>query len=132
MVGTWVDQDGAGAVETTCGWTKNRNFLTRSFKVMVQDRIELEGTQVIGWDPELERIRSWIFDSDGGFGEGVWSRDGDRWTVNGFQMLHDGSRSSSINVITYVDENTFTWASTGREVGGELLPNVGPVTVVRR
>ena len=42
------------------------------------------------------------------------------------------ARSSSVNIITYVDDNTFTWQSVNREAGGELLPNVDEVVVVRQ
>ena len=118
--------------KTTCRWTKNKNFITRSFAVSIADLIDLEGTQVIGWDPAEKVIRSWLFDSDGGFGVGVWSRKERRWTIQALQVLPDGRRASSVNVLTQVDEDTFTWESTGREVDGEVLPNIGPVTVVRK
>ena len=42
---------------------------------------DLEGTQVIGWDPAAGTIRSWMFDSDGGFGEGTWSKKDNSWIV---------------------------------------------------
>lgn len=132
MVGTWVDSDEEGSIETTCDWTKNGHFLTRSFTVRIQDRIEMEGTQVIGWDPDRQQIRSWLFDSEGGFGEGFWTRDGDRWIVKSSQVLKGGEKASSINVMTYVDDNTLIWQSTGRELDGHLLPNVDPVTVTRK
>jgi len=132
MVGEWVDQGEDATITTVCRWTKNRNFMTRSFKVVTADDRVLEGTQVIGWDPADKRIRSWLFDSEGGFGEGRWSRDGNRWIVKASQVLKSGGRASAINVITYVDDNTLTWQSTGREVDGEMLPDVPEVTVVRK
>lgn len=49
-------------------------FCSCSFKVSVPSMDDLEGTQVIGWDPAAGTIRSWMFDSDGGFGEGTWSK----------------------------------------------------------
>lgn len=131
MVGTWIDRDGGATIETTCQWTKNRNFLTRSFRLDVDGKIDLEGTQIIGFDASTGQIRSWIFDSDGGFGESTWQRDGDRWIIKNSQTLQDGAKASSINVITYLDENTCTWASNGREIDGELLPDIDPVTVTR-
>ncbi len=132
LVGTWVDQEEDSTIETVCRWTKNRNFMTRSFSVKIADRIELEGTQVIGWDPAQGVIRSWVFDSDGGFGVGIWSRNGGRWTIRALRELPDGRKASSINTLTRVDENSFTWGSTGREVDGEVLPCINPVTVVRK
>jgi uncharacterized protein (TIGR02246 family) len=131
MVGTWVDRDQDASIETTCKWTKNRNFLTRSFRLDIAGKIDLEGTQVIGYDAAAGQIRSWIFDSAGGFGESAWQRDGNRWIVKNSQTLQDGAKASSINIITYIDQNTCTWSSHGREIDGELLPNIEPVTVTR-
>ena len=132
MVGTWIDQDENARIETTCQWTKNRNFLTRTFTVEVEGKIELEGTQVIGYDAANDQIRSWLFDTDGGFGEATWSRDADRWLIKNAQTMRDGRRASSINIVTYIDDDTCTWESTGREIDGEMQPNVDPVRVVRQ
>jgi hypothetical protein len=33
--------------------------------------------------------------------------------------------------MTVLDGNSFTWQSTGRELDGEILPNIEPVKVVR-
>jgi len=132
LIGDWVDQHEGASVVISCRWTKNHNFISRTFAVRVADRIELEGTQVIGWDPAEQTIRSWIFDSDGGFGVSAWTRDGDRWTIRSMQNLHDGRKASAVNTLTYVDENTFTWESEHRQVGGEVLPDIEPITVVRK
>lgn len=131
MIGTWVDADQNASVETTCQWTKNRNFMTRSFKVHVEDRITMEGTQIIGWDPIRKTIRSWMFDSAGGFGVGIWSQNENRWTIRALQVLSNGEKASAINVMTQIDKNTYTFRSTGREVDGELLPNIEEVKIIR-
>ena len=44
-------------------------------------RTRSRGTQRIGWDPVAGQFRSWDFDSQGGYSEGLWSRDGDRWII---------------------------------------------------
>jgi uncharacterized protein (TIGR02246 family) len=132
MIGTWVDEDESARIETTCSWTKNHNFINRAFTVSIGDQIEMSGIQLIGWDPAAQRIRSWIFDSDGGFGEATWKKKDNRWIINSVATLPDGSRSSSVNIMTIVDDNSFTWEATGRAVGGEILPNIDPVTVVRQ
>ncbi|HVX11516.1 MAG TPA: SgcJ/EcaC family oxidoreductase [Pirellulales bacterium] len=132
LVGDWNDQSPDASLETKVTWTKNKTFLSYSFKISTSNVDELEGTQIVGWDPVLKVIRSWMFDSEGGFGEGVWSRDGDRWLVKFQQILADGRTASSTNVYTQVDADTFTWQSIGREVDGEFLPNVAAVTLVRK
>lgn len=132
LIGNWADQSEEATVETTVTWTKNKSFLSYTFKIATGNVDELEGTQVVGWDPVNKTIRSWMFDSDGGFGEGVWSREGDQWIVTFNQMLADGRRASSTNVYTYIDNNKFTWASVDRQVDGDTLPNVEPVSLVRK
>jgi hypothetical protein len=132
MVGQWIDQGEDVTIATNCSWTKNGNFLTRSFRVVVDEEVTLEGTQVVGWDPIGRRIRSWTFDSEGGFGQGRWIQDGSRWLVKTSYVLASGERASALNVFTYVDPDTFRWQSVNREVGGELQPNIPEVTVVRQ
>ncbi len=131
-IGEWIDRDEESTIETVCQWTKNKNFITRSFTVSIKDRIEIEGTQVIGWDPVAGAIRSWMFDSEGGFGEALWSRKGNRWIIKASHTLNGGEKASAVNILTYVDPNTFRWQSIGREIDGELLPNIDEVTVVRK
>jgi uncharacterized protein (TIGR02246 family) len=132
MIGSWIDEDEEAAIQTDCEWTKNQNFLNRSFAVVVGDQVDLAGMQIIGWDPAAKQIRSWIFDSDGGFAEGKWTRKGDRWLIQQNGTLPDGGRSSAVNIITRVDDDSFTWQSIHREVNGDLLPNVDEVLVVRK
>ena len=132
LIGDWVDQDDDASVETTFRWTKDYAFINGTFRVTVGDRVDLEGTQVIGWDPAAKKIRSWIFDTKAGFGEGEWTRSGDRWTVNVKSILGTGQKASSMNIYKYVDPNSFTWQSVSREVEGELLPDIDEVTVVRK
>jgi uncharacterized protein (TIGR02246 family) len=131
LIGDWVDADGDSVIRTSCKWTKNNNFIARSFTVSAGDLVVLEGTQVVGWAPDKKVIRSWMFDSDGGTGVGVWTNDGDRWTIRTVRVLPDGRKGSSVNVITRIDDNSFTWKSTSREVDGGLLPTLGPVTITR-
>jgi uncharacterized protein (TIGR02246 family) len=132
LIGDWVDQDDSGSVETTFRWTKDYAFINGTFRVTVGDRVDLEGTQVIGWDPVGKKIRSWIFDTKAGFGEGEWSSAGNQWTVKLKSTLGTGEKASSINIYNYVDPNSFTWQSVSREVDGELLPDIDEVTVVRK
>ncbi len=131
LIGTWIDSDDQGRIETTCQWTRNKNFITRSFAVSVGDRIDMAGMQIIGWDPAAKQVRSWVFDSDGGFAEGRWTKKGNRWSITTTGTTPDGRKASSVNVISYIDDDQFKWQSVSRTVDGELLPNIDEVAVVR-
>jgi uncharacterized protein (TIGR02246 family) len=131
MVGTWVDEDDQARVESTCQWTKNQNYLSRTFTIELPDQPNLAGVQIIGWDAARGKIRSWAFDSDGGFAEGTWKKNDTGWVIENSAVLPDGRTASSINVLKIVDENTLTWQITGRDVDGEILPNLPEVKVSR-
>jgi uncharacterized protein (TIGR02246 family) len=134
MIGSWHDADPRDAVEiqTDCEWTKNKNFITRSFAVAIGDRINKSGMQIIGWDPVAKQIRSWVFDSEGGYSEGTWTRKDDRWFIHNSGTLIDGAKATNINIVTPIDDNSYKWESVNREINGELQPNVDPVLVVRK
>jgi uncharacterized protein (TIGR02246 family) len=132
MIGEWTDTAEDATIQTVCEWSKNHAFITRAFSVEIDGQIDLEGTQVIGWDPAAGRIRSWVFDSDGGFSEGVWSRQGNRWTITSVGVLPDGGLASEVNILTRLDDKRCTWESTERDRDGELLPDVKPATLIRQ
>jgi uncharacterized protein (TIGR02246 family) len=131
MVGTWVDEDESARIETECKWAKNNSFITRSFSVAIEGRIDMSGMQVIGWDAAEKQIRSWTFDSDGGFSEGKWTSKGKQWLIRKVGVLADGRKASAVNVVTKIDDNMFTLKSVARAVGGDILPSIDEVTVVR-
>ena len=131
MIGHWVDKDDKVDIETECKWTKKQSYITRSFTVAAEGQINLSGIQIIGWDPVIKTIRSWTFDSDGGYSEAVWTFKKDRWFIQNKGYLADGRKASMTNVIKQVDQNSFTWQTDDRTVGGELLPNINGVLIVR-
>lgn len=132
LIGDWIDQDEDVLITQHNEWDKNKNFLIQKFSVRTEDQLTLEGKQVIGWDPIKKEIRSWIFDSDGTFGEGVWKKKDKAWMVEMVQTLADGNRASATNIYTPIDEKSYQWESVDREVGGEILPTIGPITIRKR
>ncbi len=90
-----------------------------------------DGTEIIGWDPRSNVIRSWVFDSDGGFGENVWVHEGKRWLVKHSGTMADGSEASATHILTNVDATTSTVQSKDRVVNGTAQPDV-PETELKR
>jgi uncharacterized protein (TIGR02246 family) len=132
LVGEWIDDSPEATAEATVTWTKNKTFLSYTFKVVSPGMDDLEGTQIIGWDPAADTIRSWMFDSDGGFGEGVWTKKDNAWVVKFNHVLPDGRKASATNIYTLKDGNTFAWKSIGRKVDGQFLPNLDDMKMVRK
>jgi uncharacterized protein (TIGR02246 family) len=131
MIGTWKDRGGSTNVETKADWARGNNFITRTFKVSENGDVLLEGWQIIGWDPIKKQIRSWIFDSDGGYGQGSWSRDGNRWLIKETRVSADGSESSAEQTLTYVDKDHCTYESANRTLNGDPQPNIDLVGIDR-
>lgn len=131
IIGDWRDEGQEGEVTTTCRWVANQSFITRSFRVAIPGQSELAGTQIIGWDPVSGMIRSWVFDSDGGFGEGFWKNEGHHWTIQARATLPDGRQATAVQILTPLGSDRFSWEITQREVGGVLLPNIDAVTITR-
>lgn len=131
LVGTWKDSAAGDKVTTHTEWTKNNHFLRRSITVAQEDGGSLDATEIIGYDPVAGTIHSWVFDSEGGFGAGSWRRDGNKWLVSFKGTSPDGSTSSAQHILTYVDDKKLTWESINRQSGGEALPNIDKVEVVR-
>ncbi len=135
LLGDWADKAAADSpvrLHSSCDWTVNRAFLIRKFRVEGRNAVLRAGTEVIGWDPRNQRIRSWVFDSSGGFGENVWIHDGKRWLVKYSGTLADGSQVSATHVLTLVDADTITLRSMDRTVGGAPQPEIPEVTIKRQ
>ena len=131
LVGQWNDSDDEATIHSTYRWSANRAFLIHAFSVQMGDAIQMRGMQVIAWDPAEKRIRSWAFDSDGGFAEGAWQQDGNRFVIRSKSTLPDVKRGTAINVIRKIDDDHMAWSSTARHVDDEMLPNIDEVVVVR-
>lgn len=131
IIGNWKSDSESRSLDLTVDWDKNKNFITMNFNTLTLDEVDLEGQQIIGWDPAKERIRSWMFDSDGGFGEGLWSKQDKDWFVTMTFTLPDGRKASATHIYTPVDANSFKFASVDRDVDGKILPDAETVTITK-
>jgi uncharacterized protein (TIGR02246 family) len=102
LVGSWEDIGEGVIASSQAAWSGDRAFLVRRHVIAPDpaaaaapaagdqkipgllpagSTARRELTEIIGWDPEREAIRSWTFSSDGRFAEGSWSHDGSAWVV---------------------------------------------------
>ncbi|HEV8052615.1 MAG TPA: SgcJ/EcaC family oxidoreductase [Parachlamydiaceae bacterium] len=132
LVGRWADDADNIDITSEWKWDKHKNFLTERFTMKVLDQDDFEGFQILGWDPASETIHSWVFDVDGGFGDGSLINEDNSWYASMKYTQPDGKIASSTNIYTKVDDNTYTFASVGRDIDGTVLPNVGPFKIIRK
>ncbi|MBV9104562.1 MAG: SgcJ/EcaC family oxidoreductase [Verrucomicrobia bacterium] len=131
LIGSWENKEADQTVETKVEWAGDKNFLVRTFKLKGAEEGETDGWEIVGWDPDRRQIRSWIFDSNGGFGESSWAYHAGHWLILASNVVPDGSRSTAENVLTKVDDNKFTWESQNRTLNGESQPSLAKIVVVR-
>jgi len=132
LVGEWLDQSTDSTVHVTCRWSDDKNFLLRDFTIHVQGRPVMTVSQRIGWDPLTKQVKSWVFDSEGGYGDALWTRNGDEWVIKSTGVLPDGRTATATNVLSRVGPNTARWKSTERTLGGESVAEPAEYVMVRR
>jgi uncharacterized protein (TIGR02246 family) len=131
LVGDWIDEGRTENVESSFRWDEGKSFLLEEFKVIRQGVVVLKGTQRIGWDPQAKQIRSWVFDSAGGFGEATWAQVDDAWVCKAKGVSADGATTSATRILQRAADNRVIWTSQDRIAGSEALPDIA-VTMVRK
>jgi hypothetical protein len=132
LIGDWLDESPEALVLTSYRWNDNQCYILSEFKIQVGGRPVMTGTQRIGWDPLAKKIRSWVFDSEGGFGEGIWTREGSQWIVKMTGVTRDGKIASATNITTRVSKDRMTWQQRDRIVGGEKTPDIEAIPITRK
>jgi uncharacterized protein (TIGR02246 family) len=132
LVGDWVDEGEDGKAASTVRWEEGQKFLVRKYTLQADGEPDRSGTQWIGWDPQAQQIRSWVFDSEGDFGQGQWTRAGDAWIIKASGVTGDGLTTSSTQFIEPINKDSLKLRATERIVGTELLPNIEETVMVRK
>ncbi|HEY2881578.1 MAG TPA: SgcJ/EcaC family oxidoreductase [Pirellulales bacterium] len=123
LVGDWQGEKADANVEMNCAWALEGKFLKQKYGVTAKDGQKFSVVTLITWDPSEKRIRSWFFDSRGGFGEGVWSREGSTWTIHSQGIINDGREGTATNMWKYTDDKTAIWDSKDRMLDGLPMPD---------
>lgn len=103
LVGSWENVGPGVIAGGRCAWWAGRSYLVRHHSIAPDEATPAqpratdaaipallptaassarELTEIIGWDPERQEIRSWIFSSDGRFAEATWHHEGDAWRID--------------------------------------------------
>ncbi len=131
MLGEWVDEGPDSHVRVACRWSEDGNFLIRTFTVKVQGKPVLTIHQRVGWDPLAKQFHSWEFDSEGGYGEGKWIRDGERWVIKHSGVRPEGVTASATHIVWQERTDLVRWEAVDRVIGGEVVPQERTYAMVR-
>jgi len=132
LVGDWTDESPDSVVHVNCRWTEDGNFLLRDFVVRVQGKSVMTVNERIGWDASTRQIKSWVFDSEGGHGTGLWSRTGDQWVIKSTGVLPDGRIATATLTLSRAGPHSARWTSDGRTVGDRVVPDHAEYLMVRQ
>jgi uncharacterized protein (TIGR02246 family) len=119
LVGDWVNEGNDAVVRISYRWSDDQNFLLGEYRVAKGGVEVMNSTQRIGWDPLAGRVRSWMFDSDGGFGEGQWAQSDGSWIVKNTAVLPNGDTGSATITMTPQGKDRFVIKGTDRYAGDE-------------
>lgn len=131
IIGKWKVTKGASEAETEATWTLDGRFITRTTRIPEEGGEPFVSVEVIGFDSTRGQIRSWIFDNEGGFGEGYWSQDGNKWLIGIRATDPTGSQSSADHILTIQDDGNLTLETINRILDGQALPNSDAIAIVR-
>jgi len=130
LVGDWANESPDAAVKISYRWSEDKNFLLGDFNITRGGSVVMKSTQRIGWDPLAGKVRSWMFDSDGGYADGNWTQVDDAWVIKSSAVMPDGQTGSATVTMKPKDKNSFTMKGTERIVGDGREDDF-EVTVVR-
>ena len=77
-------------------------------------------------------IHSWVFSSEGGFGDGLWTREGKKWSVDVYGVTAEGQELTATAIYIHIDANTYTWQSVDQAADGEPIPDTQPIKVTKQ
>jgi len=123
LVGEWVDESPEGRTTITYRWSDDGSYLLGEYNLSVGGQPTSTSQQRIGWDPVELTLRSWTFDSDGGFSEGEWTPDDAGWVVKSVATLPDGTTGSATLTLSPSDEDHVTIVGNDRVVAGVVEPD---------
>jgi len=131
LVGDWIDESPEGKTTINYRWEDDGNFLLGDYTLAVAGMPESRSHQRIGWDPLEGVIRSWTFDSDGGYSTGEWVATEAGWVIKSDATMPDGTTGSATVTVTPTDADHFIVRSSDRIIGGVDEPEF-ELTVARR
>ncbi len=132
LIGSWTAEEHGVKNDSVCRWVAGGQFVERAYTTTLVDGTQTSGVQLIGWNPLEGRVQSWGFSPDGGHDFGIWSPTHGGWRSEMRGVTGTGAPTSSVNLLSRLDDNAYAWKSIQRSVGGIALPDTDEVVIKRQ
>ena len=131
LIGTWRGQVKGQDMLISFARERERPFLVGEFTTTAPGKTVSLGTMRIGLDPLSKKFMSWHFDPDGGYGHGLWLREGKHWAIDSRGVQADGAETAAVNILSRFGADELGWGSIDRMVGGRAQPDSPPIRLKR-
>ncbi|MCE9525013.1 MAG: nuclear transport factor 2 family protein [Planctomycetales bacterium] len=131
LIGDWINEGTDGVVKVSYKWSEDKNYVLGEFQLPGGTGPARKLSQRIGWDASARKIRSWMFESDGGFADGHWTVLEDGIVAKYSSVNADGTTATATITINQKDKDHFSMKGTDRIVGDDREPDF-EINVVRR
>lgn len=131
LIGNWVNEGQDATLKISFRWSEDGNFLIGEYESFKGGESEGKSTQRFGWDPIHQQIRSWLFEPDGAYSEGLWSATDSGWLCKSSSVLPDGTTGAAHVEVIVKSDDSFLLKGRDRVIGGSADDDY-EVNVVRQ
>ncbi|MFM8173422.1 MAG: DUF4440 domain-containing protein [Pirellulaceae bacterium] len=123
LVGDWVNEGDDGKVEFSYKWSEDGNFLLGDILIKQDGQVTRKTSQRIGWDANEGQLRSWNFESDGGFGQSLWTPTDEGWVLHSAATGPDGTEARATITMIPTENGRYVVKGSDRMVGDVMEPD---------
>jgi uncharacterized protein (TIGR02246 family) len=123
LIGEWTSTTADGVrLDLAIGWDVSGKFLSGEMLTTTADAEPQIGTIRIGWNAAENSIVSWMFDSEGGVIEGVWTPSETGWLISAEGTTAEGETFSAMQKIAPEGKDVIQWDASQRVTAGAKQP----------
>lgn len=128
LLGEWsADLGGGREVRVAAGPSASGSFLVIERAILDGGAPVSGSIEWVGWDPVKKVLRSWSFESDGGFSESEWKADGNALVVATKATLREGAVVDETQRISRGKDGTLSVESLALSLDGEKQATAAPL-----
>lgn len=109
FVGEWTGQADNVSMRVSAKWNANKTFLRREITATAEGKEIFHGQQIVGWDPLSKEFRTWAFNEDGGYAEGLMSLEGNVWMSATTGIKPTGEKISITQIFKFPSKDKMLW-----------------------